>query len=292
MYRCPFIVLAAAVLGGCSSSDAPPTSQPAAVSQPVAPPTASAPTAEPSPLVAGYEQWDAATAEARLGEAETRLSAAIRLVQMSELYPACVPAPLSDAWVRRLRLVQLFPEVYAVGVDTPDEPARLRMPVILRSGGAVETPLVGVEEEASVLWVADDPEVFPHLLVAPQQILIVRADETIAAVVGKDLRGLRFAPREDDGYRYVALINDPVGAAGGNDPDPPGEVARYNWEPFEETFLGPARDKIAPDAGDDEVFAIDLEASQRLVPVGGIIPPPTENTPPPAEDPNDLPPPF
>jgi hypothetical protein len=60
-------------------------------------------------------------------------------------------------------------------------------------------------------------------------------------------------------------------------------VARYTWDPYELTFMGPAADKLPDPPGSR--FEIDLARSPVLIPVGGEIgePDPIEEYVPPEE---------
>ena len=54
--------------------------------------------------------------------------------------------------------------------------------------------------------------------------------------------------------------------------DPNAAVARYQWDPYERVFMGPAADALPDPPGGS--FQVDLTASVGLIPKGGKIPEP------------------
>jgi len=94
--------------------------------------------------------------------------------------------------------------------------------------------------------------------------------------------------RSESGYPYVALLwrgssaaEDEEGKAGSAEPV---EVARYTWDPWELAFTGPLSDKLPDPPGG--LFELELEQSEALIPVGGVIPEPPP-IPPPGPKPKD-----
>jgi hypothetical protein len=249
--------------------------------------TEAEPQPEPSPLLPESEAWSREEALAKLGDGSARLSAAIRLVRLAEVAPLCVPDPLPPRIARRLRVVALSEALWALGWETADE-NRLRSPVLIDAAGEVTLPLQGVEEEVALLCCAEDAEVFPHLLFTPVRVLIV-GDEVRPALVAKSPEGLEFELRSEDGYPYVALLWHGSAQVEGEDapavPGEPVEVARYKWDPWELAFSGPLSDKLPDPPGG--LFELDLEQSEALIPVGGVIPEPPPIVPPKPEADDD-----
>ncbi|MBU0618260.1 MAG: hypothetical protein KKI02_11120 [Planctomycetes bacterium] len=269
---------------GCSSDIPPespaatqPTSQFAATQPAEAP--APEPEPEPSPLLPGYEAWSREEALAKLVDESACLSAAVRLVRLAQAAPLCVPEPLPIKIARRLRVVALSESRWALGLATTDE-RRLAAPLLIGSDGAVTLPLEGVEEEVALLCCAEDAELFPHLLLLPGQVFIL-GDELQSALVAKSPSGLRFDLLFDGDYPYVALLWRPPPATNqAEEPvlGEPVELARYRWDPWELAFSGPLCDKLPDPQGG--LFELDLELSEALIPVGGVLPePPKIETP-------------
>jgi hypothetical protein len=248
-------LVAASACYGCNASR-PPASQPA---------TRPAP---PKLIAAESEHWSREQAGAHLGDPKLGISAAVRLVRLADVSALCVPTELSDAHVARLRLVGLGTQRWALGLADAKDPHRLRAPVLVSADGEVTLIGDGVEEELAVLHVSKDADVFPHLVVLPQRVILVN-DDLVTAIVLKTCENVCFDLRQERGFSYVALVL--TGAAKAV------EVARYRWDPYELTFLGPAVDKLPDPPGGK--FQIDLEASRRLEPVGGEIPPPPTSEP-------------
>ncbi len=288
MHVCVRFPLAALVLlplvgmaGSCSRSAGPPTK--------TAPPASSRPAGPPAPVTTGpavrllpeAQSWSREEALAHLADESARLSAAVRLVRLSEAQPLVLPDPLPPANLGRLRVVKLSEVFWVLGWDTGDA-WRLAAPILIDRAGAVSIPTDAAEEEASVLCISRDADLFPHLLLTPKRVLLV-GDEIVTMLVGKALRGCRFAVRQEDGYWYLALVlprsSIPASQPASAPPGAPSvsdarvvEVARYEWDPYEEAFSGPALDQLPDPPGGD--FELDVEASEGLVPVGGDLPQP------------------
>jgi hypothetical protein len=206
--------------------------------------------------------------------------------------PLCVPDPLSAESARRLRVVALSETLWALGLGTADQ-GRLRSPVLIDATGAVMLPVDGVEEEVALLWVAEDAQLFPHVLTALQRVWIV-GDELHPALVAMSPAGLTFEVREEDDVPYVALLwrrlsevaDEGDQATGGE----PVEVARYTYDPYEFAFMGPLADKFPDPPGG--LFELDLKQSEGLIPVGGEIPEPPPIEVPKFEPQEGEPPPY
>lgn len=111
-----------------------------------------------------------------------------------------------------------------------------------------------------LLYDAEDPEVFPRLIVGRARVFDVKQiDEPLLAL--KTPEKVHFDMRVDDGFPFIPLVTEGKNGV---------EAARYTWDPYELLFTGPARDKLP--AGADGVFELDVDASHALQPVGGLIP--------------------
>jgi len=262
-------------VAACSSEDnpdQPPTTQP--TEQPH----------EKSVILPESRSWSCEEALAKLSDEAAGVSAAVRLVQLAEAAPLGVPDPLPPRIAERLRLLRLSDSLWALGWSVAGHENRLRSAVLIGSAGAVELPVGGTEEELSLLYVSDDADVFPHLLITPLRVLIV-ATPVQSAIVVKSLGSSQLAMRHERGFPYVALVCSGAAEAEGGQAQPgkPVEVARYTWDPYEMAFMGPVSDKLPDPPGGR--FEIDLRQSLALVPVGGEIgePDPIEEYIPPEE---------
>ena len=283
------IAIACAVLacGGCSSNEtaeSTPASQPAA--EPATTQPAPKPEPDPNPLLPESETWSREEALAQLTDDTTRLSAAVRLIRLAEALPLCVPDPLPVKIARRLRVMALSESRWALGLVTSKE-QRLASPVLIDLTGEVTSPVEGIEEEVALLCCAEDAEIFPHLLFLPGEVFIL-GDELQPALVAKSPPGLRFDLRFENEYPYVALLwrtpPTATNAARESTPGEPVELARYKWDPWELAFSGPLCDKLPDPPGG--LFELDLELSEALIPVGGVLPEPPEIETP-VVDPNE-----
>jgi len=244
------------------------------------PPPASAPAPTSKLIVPQSRGWSQQEATAHLADAPAAVSAAIRLVRLAQAEPLCVAAQPSDAIIARLRVVKLDDELWAVGLAPRAEtgPRRLYAPVCIRSDGEIVQPAWGIDEELALLRVSKDADVFPHLLVTPQRVAIL-AGEPQPALELEPNQPVWFECREKSGFGYVALL---TGGTRG-----PREVAQYRWDPDEGMFTGPAADALPDPPGGK--FTLNLEASQRLVPMGGELPE-TKPVPVPQQRPDRPPP--
>jgi hypothetical protein len=208
-------------------------------------------------------KWSREKAVQHLKDGKLGVSAAVRLVRLAGESPLCVPEPVSDAVVRRLRLVSLGEDVWALGIADRNDQSTLHAPVLIGLSGTVVTVADGTEEEASTLCMSGDAEVFPHLIVTPRRVLMAEIPLRPALTLASpDTIG--FALRAREGLSYVALVM--------HGPQKWVEVASYRWGPYELDFEGPASDKLPDPPGGK--FALDMEQSPLLVPRGGEIPPP------------------
>lgn len=219
--------------------------------------------------------WSAAEAFAGLHDPSSAItrSAALRLLRLSDLAPVCLPAVISADLAERLRVVALSESLYVFGREV--SPGQLACPVLLRTPGVAQLPNAAADADSAELFVSDDVDLFPHVLVNPGTVRIV-GDELRDAIVASRLGPARFTVLREDHRSCVALV---LPAA---PPDKPREIARYRWDPYELMFMGPASDAFPGDVGGR--FEIDLHRSSALVPVGGEIPASAPNPPPRTED--------
>lgn len=208
------------------------------------------------------DDWSLAEAVQRLSDRQGGVSAAVRLIRLAGVAPTVVPDPLGRDEALALRLAPLSADLYALGVWETGRREHLWGPVLVDAAGAVT--LVGERLDnldAVLLRISPDVDLFPHLMVASDEVWLASRPDS-AALCLQDAERVRFALASAGDYPYVQLV---LRAA------PEVEVARYRWDPYELMFLGPARDTLPAEAGGGE-FAIDLERSEALVPMGGIIP--------------------
>jgi len=228
--------------------------------------------------------WSKAEAGAKLADEQLGLSAAVRLVRLAGATPLCLPETLTDDQVEHLRLARLSTSRWALGVTARNDAHRLRAPVLFSTDGDVELLGEGVEEELTVLYLADQPDVFPHVAILPDRVLLTN-DETEPAIVLEPDEPVHFELRERQGYPYLALVLPQAGAVAA--------VATYKWDPYELVFVGPAVDALPDPPGGR--FHIDVAASRRLEPMGGELPEsrpiqrPPASQPQPVQDSRDLP---
>jgi hypothetical protein len=221
-------------------------------------------------IVPESANWSQADAAAHLAEPKLGVSAAVRLVRLADVTPLCVPVELTDEQFCRLRLMPLGAERWALGLADRKDERRLHAPVLISAVGDVTLLASGTDEEALVLHVSKDAEVFPHVAVLPDRVLLV--DETVTpAIVLASAQEARFELREQRGFSYVALVLSGPGRAK--------EVTRYRWDPYELSFIGPGTDRLPDPPGGK--FQMDLKASRRLVPEGGQVPETRPNKEPP-----------
>ncbi len=276
------------------------------------------PLAEPRhPIDEESHDWSLEEALANLEEPDLGLSAAVRLVRLADVHVPMLPDPLPMEAARKLRLIALSDSAYALGVRDDDNERLVRTPLLIDLEGNVSEPGDEDEDESYVLYVSRDGQVFPHLLVGRTTVLNAASpgDEQVRL---KTTDSMHFEVRQENGVDYLSLIHDANGEVGEELPDgdeaapladdPPAaetptsapttnsaarpavsegpiEAARYQWDPFESMFMGPAADKLPPPLKGR--FELDLESSSWLQPVGGEIGEPDDISPPREEDEND-----
>lgn len=235
---------------------------------------------QPAPVVAAKQAgpailpeshaWTREQAVERLNDEKTALSAAVRLARLADIRWPTLPEPLPAATAAKLRVLRVSETQYVLGLGSDQHERAVRVPLLIETGGTV-VPL-SEPEDYLVFYVSRDVEIFPHLLIGAGFVTNF-AQRDRPAIMLKTGAGLRFELRTQNDYPYVGLMCPQA--------TPPAEVARYAWDPYEHTFAGPAIDKLPHPPGGK--FEMDLEQSTGLQPVGGEIPEPTPNTPPPGE---------
>jgi hypothetical protein len=226
----------------------------------------------PAALAPGSDAWTRDEARARLGEREAALSAALRLVRLSNVDALCVPPTIGARWFERLRLVEVGTSSFALALADQRDERRLRAPLLFDEAGEVEQIAIGVDEELLILHLGNT-ENFPHVVFTPDQVWVIE-DELVPAVSLEPGYRLRFDVRmESEGEVLVLLAPGPRGEV---------EAARFLWSPAELAFMGPAALDLPDPPGGS--FEIDLRRSERFEPVGGRMPAPRENPPPPEFD--------
>lgn len=274
----------ALALGGCDGSplsnpSPSPTSSPATQAAP-------APAKVISPLVDGWDAWSAEEAIERLADERARLSAAVRLIRLAGAEPLIAPDPLPARLAGTLRVVAVDDETWLLGRQIPNS-SGLASPLIVKADGEVLLLVTGAEEEAAIAYLSEDADRFPHLMVTPLRVAILRDAALETALTVQSIPGLRFALKHEDGATRLTLrLRDPSQLETVGDEPPKADVAEYRWDRLEEMFLGPAADLLPDPPGGR--FDLDLAASPLLIPIGGEIPAPPE----PLEPPPDLPPPY
>lgn len=223
----------------------------------------------PAPLIAGWDQWTRAEARARLEEREAARSAALRLVWLSHVDALCAPRAIGATWFERLSVVEVGATSFALGFTDQREPHRLRAPVLIDDAGEIVQVADGVDEELLILHLGNT-ESFPHVAFTPDRVWVIE-DELVLAIALKPGYRLRFDVRtEPEGEVLVLLAPVARGEI---------EAARFLWSPAELAFMGPAALDLPDPPGGS--FEIDLRRSERFEPVGGRMPAPRQNAPPP-----------
>lgn len=213
-------------------------------------------------LAAGSEAWTQETAAANLAEPEFAVSAAIRLVQLAKTETPLVPDPLTDADVRRLRVLAVGTARFALGATVVDEPTTLRHPIVFSVDGAVVP--VEVDPNVALLRVSDEPTLFPNVVIGAERVIVL-GENLAPGIVLEPNQPVTFGVR---GSHTVPDLVLTCPAA----TDPNAVVARYEWDPYEQVFMGPAADALPDPPGGS--FHVDLKASVGLIPKGGEIPEP------------------
>ncbi|MBK8914208.1 MAG: hypothetical protein IPM64_06325 [Phycisphaerales bacterium] len=262
-------------------------------------------------------QWTRAQATEKLRDPALRVAAAVRLARLGGFSSPALPEPLPRAQAQRLRVIELGTELFALGEPHPESERALVKALVIRADGSILTPGAPSDSAPRVaeqplhvsdddeerysarraqvterppgssqtpvssftVFASEDIEIFPRLILSP--LAVFDADAPAEPMLSlADQAPVRFDLVFQRGFPLVVLVH----ANGVGEP-----VARYTWDPFELSFMGPASDRLV----DGSVFAMDLDGSPSLVPVGGLIESPRhENTPPPEMQQPDEQPPF
>jgi len=254
------LIAAAGWLGGCGGE--PNTSASGNSATP--------PKGEPPKLTlldADSVKWTRDEAVEHLADQKLAVSAAIRLVRLSEVDALCVPEILTDELVKQLRVVSLGEGVWALGLAVRGDMRALQAPVLIDAAGEAVVVADGTEEEVLLLHRSEDADVYPHVLISPLRVWVVNTVPPELALTLDAPPPIGFRAQTKDGLSYIGLMRH--GADGWE------ELASYRWQPYEFMFAGPASDALPDPPGGK--FELDMEQSPLLIPVGGEIPPPKPN---------------
>lgn len=274
-----FVGAIALAIAGCEAQ--PPTAPRLAATQPNIPIPVSQPSTMPQPATLPESvDWTLEDAISRLTDRDadqiSLRSAAVRLARLSQVPVSCLTDSATDDWLAGLRVEKLADDLWVLGLARSN-PKLLGMPVSIDRNGRVQPLAPELEEEAATLYLSDDLEVFPHLVITPLRVQVV-GSELRSALVCKSLGGARFEyRRKDDRWPYVAIVYAATtsGPATNSSADgqlatrEPAIVAEYRWDPDEGAFIGPERDLLPNSAA--ARFVLDLRESKLLIPVGGEI---------------------
>jgi len=266
-----FVVVCALLpllFAGCSSdpdADQRPASQPAEDTH--------ASTTKTKPVINPFfdesQTWTKEQAAAALTEKETRLSAVVRLIRLSECLPPWAPEPLPLNVAASWRIAKLADSLWAAGLETGNE-KYLAAPVLIDAAGEVRRPLDDATDLFVTLHLSNEVDFFPHLAFYPGQMLMFDGEQWTPALAVTRPADLRFELRFEHDYPYIALLwRTPADENGVRETV---EAGRYDWDPYEFAFSGPLCDKLPHPPGGQ--YELDLDASPALIPVGGVIPEP------------------
>ncbi|MBL8880091.1 MAG: hypothetical protein JNG88_13310 [Phycisphaerales bacterium] len=273
-----FLVCVALPIGCERSPQTPPnkspgTAGPSASSQP-ATPAFKAPAAAKPPLNPESKQWTREQAAAHLDDAEAAVSAAIRLIELGAPESPHLTGDWTAERVKAVRVMPLGDAEHVFGVVDEGNDKLLKDVVRIAADGGVAA--LSIEEMPNArVYASPDRDLFPTLVIGDRQIRVLSDLETEALTIEAP-ETLRFDLREKDDITAIVLMLDVGGG--------PVEAARYRWDPYELTFIGPACDQLPDPPGGK--FQLDLKRSAALTPMGGELPPPPkiDNTKPPPEE--------
>lgn len=257
-----------------------------------------------SPLLAEADKWTLAQALTKLhapANAEAspdapaafddpvRISAAVRIARLGKLKAACLPEPLTPSAAQRLRIARVGDSRWALGLADPADRV-IAAPVFIDAEGVAEPAAVGSDESRARLFVSNDTDVVPNILVIPLRVMLIN-DETTIAIAAESLGGAAFELRFRNSYPYVAVVcADTIPLFEDPRDEDRGEAAIYRWDPDEPGFIGPAMDTLPEPCGPR--FTILLRDSAALIPVGGEIAEPDDDQPAPPVEPEPETPPM
>jgi hypothetical protein len=221
-------------------------------------------------LVPESARWtkERAIEELASDDARVQRSAAVRLLELAEDTTPLMPGPLDDGALRTMRVFALDETHWVIGVADAKDERSVWTPVEIAADGGVRT-LAETADQPARLWVSDDPQYVPHMLVTPEQITIrvAGSESWEPALELVTVSRVRFA-LDTGGVAPRALVvmrSEPSAVAGA-----------YMWDLQEFMFVGPMIDAL-PDPHVGE-FEISLAGSPYLVPQGGVMPEPLDES--------------
>lgn len=261
-------VMCLALLIGCDGTQTANSNKPpippasVAATQPGAQVAAEA-AAPPPPLLAESRKWSREQAAEQLSDAAAAISAAVRLIELAEPESRYAQGEWPVERVNRLRLLPIGDSEYVFGVADESNAKLLAQAMRIAVDGSVKAIAVEEMPDARV-YVSPDRDLFPALLIGKRQVRMLSDIESEALTI-ESPDNLRFDLHEKDEIASVLLMLDGAGGAV--------EAARYRWDPYELTFIGPACDKLPDPPGGK--FQLDLKRCAALTPMGGeLLPPP------------------
>lgn len=270
------LLLCIAAVGGCSGEDKPPAKPPENSNRTTATPPAKTVAADPTPappLLPESHTWTREQAAERLADDNAALSAAVRLLELSDWKFEDPEAAWTHERVAAMRVMPIAEDKFVFGRSDPANEHLLIDAVFIHSDGTTES-LPGETSSAMRVYASPDRDLFPSLLLSGRQVRLI-SDLSNEALLVESPESVAFDLRVRDELANIVLVFERDGVRS--------DVARYRWDPYELTFIGPASDKLPDPPGGK--FQLDLRRSTALTPMGGEIPPPPENqTPPPEKD--------
>lgn len=233
-----------------------------AASQPAQTNATEAPAGAKSPLMPESPNWTREQAVAHLDDDAAAISAAVRLVELSDVETPLKGGEWSAERVNALRIAPLGEDGYVFGsVDKANENL---LSGAMRINPDGQVTLVVVEEMPGArVYASPDHDLFPSLLIGKHEVRMLSDLESEAMKV-ESPESAEFDMHVEDDIATLVLVVPADGATA--------EAARYHWDPYELTFIGPAVDKLPDPPGGK--FTLDLKRCGALTPMGGELPPP------------------
>lgn len=227
------------------------------------PPPADAP-APPPPLLPESHNWTREQAAERLADDNAAISAAVRLLEIAGVKPAGPESEWTRERVAAMRILPIAEDVFVFGRTDPVNEHLLSDCVLIHADGTVRA--LPEESAAARVYASPDRDLFPSVLLTKRQVWLF-SDPSEEALLLESPDTVEFDLRLRDEIASIVLVVESNGART--------DVARYRWDPYELTFIGPARDKLPDPPGGK--FQLDVRRSAALTPMGGEIPPPPEH---------------
>ena len=250
-HRWKTILLASALLSGCSRPPAPSNSS----------------SEHKDAMPAASRAWTREQAAKNLNDPNEAVPAAVRLVRLSDVRALCVASDLTPELAAHLQVLPLREKQFALGFKQGSTGRRLVAPVILDDTGGVVAPVPWERQEQAVLILSENVEIFPHVIVLPREVFLLRNDP-LRAIVAKSIGKGHFEALNERRGPSVAIVVEIPAASPGERPRRK-VAARYRWDLAEQMFVGPGADNYPDPPGGG--FEMDLESSGALLAVGGII---------------------